>query len=227
MRKKQPSSVFLVLLLSLFLLVGCGESPESGNPLSEQFTGGNIERVGFDIDDTLLFSTPSFERGFNADVEPFSKQFWSVVNSNDAEVSCIKPKVYKMVQEYQSQGVEVYAITAREPHNGQNLKNFLEKSYNIPSDHVFFEPDSKTDRLKNLELDIYFGDSDSDISDAQEANIPAVRIQRSKKSNYEKKYNPGKHGETIIESTGQHDCDFEPWKTSSRKISYELIPQAA
>ncbi|MGM0380677.1 MAG: hypothetical protein ACQEP7_01705, partial [bacterium] len=75
--------------------------------------------------------------------------------------------------------------------------------------------------------DVYFGDSDSDITDGRKAGITAVRIQRSDKSNYDKKYNPGNYDEIIIESTTEHDCTFEPWKTSARKVNNQLFPRAA
>ncbi|MGM0381544.1 MAG: HAD family acid phosphatase, partial [bacterium] len=185
MASKRLTFLSLALVLSLSLLVSCGEEVENSKSLlPEQLTGSEIQKVGFDIDDTLLFSTPSFDEGYEADVEPFSDEFWAVVNEHDAEVSCLKPKVYKMVQNYQKRGAEVFAITARQPKNGKHLKKFIEKSFGIPAENVFFEPDSKTERIKSLELDVYFGDSDSDITDGRKAGITAVRIQRSDKSNY-------------------------------------------
>jgi acid phosphatase (class B) len=201
-------SVFLIAVL--FLIPAC---TDPGNDLlpSELLEDG-IERVGFDVDDTLLFSTPSFQQGFKSNYEPFSKKFWEVVNSSDAKVSCIKPKVYKIVEAYHDRGVEVYAITAREDHNGEHLRKYLEKSYNIPSDHTFFEPDGKDRLIQRLNLDVYYGDSDSDIQDAQKVDIKAVRIQRNENSSYHKKYNPGKFNEPVIEGTKNHDCTFKPYK---------------
>lgn len=207
-RNTQLLTAVSILLVLVAVMPACTGSEEALVPSG--LRGEDVEKVGFDVDDTLLFSSPSFNKGFQSDAEPFSREFWRTVNAHDAEVSCIKPKVYDIVKNYQERGAEIYAITAREPYNGARLAEFLETAYGIPADNVFFEPDGKTERITEIDLDVYFGDSNSDITDARDAGVTAVRIQRSKESNYDDKYDPGKYDEIIIESTTEHDCSFEP-----------------
>jgi len=194
-------AVLFVLVLLTFApvtLTGCGTS--STKPTT------NVQEVGFDLDDTLVFSTPAFERGFDRTGKAFSKTFWSVVNTSDAKHSCIKPEAAELVRKHRKQGRELFVITARQPVRADAVRRFVELEFGIPRDHVFFEPEDKTERLKTLGIDIYYGDSDSDISDAQEANIKPIRVQRNPKSNYDEKYNPGKFGEEILEDTADHNC---------------------
>ncbi|MEA3506216.1 MAG: HAD family acid phosphatase [Elusimicrobiota bacterium] len=158
-------------------------------------------KVGFDVDDTLLFSTPAFQKGFQSDTRPFSDEFWEVVNTSDRGNSMVKESVRQIVEKYRAEGAGIYAITARKPYGGEELKEYLKDVLDIPGDHTYFEPDGKTGRLNQLGIDIFYGDSDSDITAAQEAGIKAYRIERSTASSYQEKYNPGKYGEEIIENT--------------------------
>jgi acid phosphatase class B len=188
--------VFLIVLP--FILPGCGTSTDQ--PASD------VQVVGFDLDDTLVFSTPAFEQGFDRAEEPFSEEFWSIVNSSDTQHSCTKPEVAEKVRKHRKKGHKIYVITARESVNGEALRRFVESEFGIPRDHVYFEPDDKTERLKTLGIDIYYGDSDSDITDSQEADVKPIRIQRNPESNYDKKYTPGTFDEKVLENTAGHEC---------------------
>lgn len=154
--------------------------------------------VGFDVDDTLLFSTPAFKKGFQSDTRPFSPEFWEVVNKSDRGNSIVKKKTQKILIEYQQKGDEIFVITARHPDGGESLKEFLNETFNILKENIYFETSGKTLRMRQLKLDIFYGDADSDITAAQDANVKAYRIQRSTASSYQKKYNPGKYGEEVI-----------------------------
>ncbi len=196
---RRTTLLFVVPLIALaFILPGC--SGTTDQPPSE------IQEVGFDLDDTLVFSTPAFEQGFDRAGEPFSREFWGIVNTSDAQHSCIKPATAERVREHRKKGRELYVITARKPTNSQAVRRFVELEFGIPRDHVYFEPDDKTERLKTLDIDIYYGDSDSDIKDAQEADIRAIRIQRNPKSDYDEKYTPGKFDEKVLNNTAAHNC---------------------
>lgn len=195
-------NVFVVLLFAV-TLTGCSNGSSTQTKSESQ---QRVEEVGFDLDDTLLFSTPAFNHAFDQEVKPFSDQFWSIVNASDAGHSCLKPRTINLLEKHRDKGREIFVITAREPHNTGPVKKYLNERFDIPKDHVFFEPDGKTERLKELGIDIYYGDSDSDIKDAKEAEIKAIRVQRSPQSSYDKKYHPGKFDETIIENSASHQC---------------------
>ncbi|MDA3792165.1 MAG: hypothetical protein PF545_00695 [Elusimicrobia bacterium] len=161
----------------------------------------NSLKVGFDVDDTLLFSTPAFQKGFESSEKPFSGEFWAVVNNSDRGNSKIKKKVLQILEKHRVDGDEIYAITARKPNGGEGLKNYLNDALGIPKSNIYFESEGKTNRLQQLGIDIFYGDSDSDISDANAAGIKAYRIERSTASSYQKKYNPGKYGEKVIKNS--------------------------
>jgi acid phosphatase (class B) len=184
--------------------------------------------VGFDIDDTLLFSTPAFGRGFatGGTPAPTDVTFWTATNGCDAgcpaetitlpdgttkdlpanDASTVKAKALELVSYHQSLGQQVYAITARPDTNGDPLRAYLHAQFGIDSDHVFFEPNGKTDRMAMLALDAFYGDADTDITDS--AKVPGrtvlgIRSLRSPKSSYRSggrlaKYHPGYYGEPIL-----------------------------
>lgn len=172
----------------------------SGCAKQKEIRTGQL-KVGFDVDDTLLFSTPAFKKGFESKAAPYSTEFWKVVNGSDREKSVIKKKARQLLIRHKKKGDEVFVITARHPYGGENLKEFLNEKFGILKEKIYFETEGKTRRIKQLELDIFYGDSDSDITAAQEAGAIAYRIQRSTASSYRKKYNPGKFGEEVIEDS--------------------------
>lgn len=69
-------------------------------------------RVGFDIDDTLLFSTPNFKNAFKSGVKPYSEKFWSLVNKNDYKYSKIKFSVKKIVEKHLKNNNEIILTTS-------------------------------------------------------------------------------------------------------------------
>jgi len=203
----------------------------------------NVKAVGFDIDDTLSFTSPAFVRGFATGglPKPDDTLFWTHVNACDkgcAEESIILPNGTKkelpanvastpkslavaLVRRHLALGHRVYAITARPDINGEALREYIESEFGIVKADVYFEPEmdlpgnpaGKTDRIEALDLDVFYGDSDSDITDARKAfkgsnglqrkQVDAIRFLRSPKSSnrkagYLNKYHPGYFGEPIL-----------------------------
>jgi len=188
-----------LLLLSL-LLIGCGNGTETTTATTPP--SADVVRVGFDIDDTLLFSTPNF----TAAQEKFTfgtDEFWAEVNGHDRDYSIVKQKCLEILRQHQEDGAELYAITARPGTGGDPCRDFISETFGIPRENVYFEK-PKTARIRSLGLDIFYGDSDSDIEDAQNAGAVGIRIQRSPDSSYRnsdgslRKYHPGMYGEEII-----------------------------
>ncbi|HON55983.1 MAG TPA: HAD family acid phosphatase [bacterium] len=200
MRKKLMFRGIFTAITLLILLVSCAKKEQLLIAQTQQ----KILRVGFDVDDTLLFSTPAFNKArekyaFGAD------GFWSYLNSLDAEYSIVKKSVEKILLEHKKNGTEIYVITARPADNGEKLKEFLSGYFGIPKSNIYFEPTSKIEKIKELKLDIFYGDSDTDIKDAMAAGVKGVRILRSEQSSYRdektgklKNYNPGIYNEEII-----------------------------
>jgi acid phosphatase class B len=203
----------------------------------------NVKAVAFDIDDTLAFTTPAFVRAFatGGTPAPDDKVFWTHTNGCDkgcaAETvtlpdgstkllpenvaSTPKSRALSLIALHKAQGHRVYAITARPDINGGALRDFVEQELGIAKEDVFFEPDidlpgnpkGKTDRIKSLDIDVFYGDSDSDVTDTNKAfldasgvptkNVQAVRFLRSPNSSNRRagklnKYHPGYYGERIL-----------------------------
>jgi acid phosphatase class B len=192
--------------------------------------------VGFDIDDTLAFTTPTFARAFGTGgtPKPDDAVFWNQANACDqgcaaasitaadgtikqlsANVaSTAKAKALELIDYHRRLGHDVYAITARPDIAGDGLRNYMEAEFGLDRAHVFFEPDlsapgnpaGKTDRIESLRLDVFYGDSDSDITDALKVTsrtVVPVRFLRNPTSSNRKdgrlnKYHPGYFGEAIV-----------------------------
>ncbi len=146
-----------------------------------------ILRVGFDIDDTVLFSYAIFA---NLPADKINPIDFGWVNSKDRELSVpITPSI-ELVQFYRAHGHEVFYITAREPQNGELLAEYLTDLLGykiIVGENLFFSPKerigdhrftTKHRRMRQLRLDLYYGDSDTDMIAALKAKVHPVRVAR-------------------------------------------------
>lgn len=108
--------VVVVFLAALAFFIGCAGK----NPHTQKYLN-----VGFDVDDTLLFSPPAFEIAFSSN-----------------------------------------------------------EQFAVPEENIYFETAGKVQRLKELQIDIYYGDYDTHITAAMEAGAVACRIERSTTSGH-------------------------------------------
>lgn len=195
----------LLLLTAYYLLltafIGCASSPrQQATPAAE--TESTAEQagainVGFDVDDTLLFSTPAFLKATEEGAPEYSEEWWVTVNNSDEGNSVIKKVAEKILNEHKAKGDGIFAITARRSKGGDGLRNFLNKTFGIKKENVYFT-NKKAEKIRELNIKIFYGDSDSDITAAQDVGVEGIRILRSLKSSYKEKYNPGEYGEKII-----------------------------
>jgi acid phosphatase class B len=153
--------------------------------------------VAFDYDDTLVNSTASFQKAFASTQQPYSESFWSVVNqSYDLE----KPKLipYTLAWMFRIFGFRVAILTSRPAIAVEPLKKEWRR---LVARGYFVFANEKTAKhafLQSGNYVIYFGDSDSDISEARQARVLPVRIRRSLKSIFKEDYNPGALHELVI-----------------------------
>jgi acid phosphatase class B len=155
-------------------------------------------RVGFDYDDTLVYSTPAFQKAFKAGVQPFSPRFWEVVN-NSYELERIKPLPYALAWIFRIAGFKVTVITARPAYGGDSLK----KEWRFVSTDFVFAGGSanKHKTLRQGNYVLFFGDSDSDITQGRKARVLTLRVKRSPKSSYKEDYHPGALREIVLPFT--------------------------
>ena len=167
-------------------------------------------KVGFDIDDTILYS----ERAFVVAPKTESgRSDYSWINTHDKEYSLLIDPVITLIKYFRAHGHEVFFITARPGPNGDSVAVFLSESLNFDvkvDSNLFFSPKeyvngfkytTKHRIMKKLGIDIYYGDSDTDIIAAIKADVHPVRIVRSNASineysgNYFGNTNDGKSAE--------------------------------
>jgi len=160
--------------------------------------------IGFDIDDTVLFSRDVFLE-VPAGLE--GGEYWGWINSHDRNYSMVIPPTLVLINYFRSHGHQVYFITARKPQNGRQVAAFLSNALGFPvrlNQELFFSPSetrngrkysTKARMMRKLNLDVYYGDSDSDILAALEADVHPVRIVRHESS--WKKYGSSYFGNLI------------------------------
>lgn len=153
--------------------------------------------VAFDYDDTLVFSKPAYERALSEIAQPYSEQYWSVVNrSYDLE----RPKAvaWGLAWLFRIFGFRVTILTNRPATSGEALQKEWRKLV-TRNNFVFTGDKAKTHSyLQGGNYLIYFGDSDMDISEAQKAKVFPIRILRGKNSSSKDDYHPGTLGELVI-----------------------------
>lgn len=184
---------FIKLISTLFLisLFGCAPVPVD-DPKTEPL--GQL-KVGFDIDDTVLFSRDNFLIAPHLSDDPDHLDYgW--VNQHDSLHSITIDPIRDLIQMYRAQGHEVYFITARPGINGEYVARHLsrELGYEIKKDRdLFFAPKHKDPatgkkfttkhlRITDLGLHIFFGDADNDMVAASVAGIRGVRVVRDQRS---------------------------------------------
>ena len=178
--------------------------------------------VGFDIDDTVLFSEPMFIHYITEYGRPLD---YSWLNSNDKDFSIPITPTIDLVHYFRSNGHNVFFITARPGENRHILGEFLTGvlGYKVEKDvNLFFMPKEKIGEhrfttkhrtMNELELDLYYGDSDTDIVGALKAGVHPVRVVRSNLSleNYSANY---------FGNTHKGDVKEAPFDGTDLKIFY-------
>ena len=167
--------------------------------------------VGFDIDDTVLFSSPGFWRG-RKEISPGSRdylkddQFWEKMNNSWDAFSIPKEVARALISMHIKRGDQIYFITGRSATKTETLSRLLRDDFLIPQTNmhpVIFagsenEQATKTEWLKREGINIFYGDSDTDIIAAQDAGIRGIRVLRASNSADRPLPKAGALGEEVI-----------------------------
>lgn len=180
-------------------------------------------KIGFDIDDTTLYS----ERAFVAAPKTETGRIdYSWINTHDKEYSLFIDPVITLIHYFRAHGHEVFFITARPGLNGDSVAVFLSKNLNFDvkvDSNLFFSPKEYVNGFKyttkhrimeTLGIDIYYGDSDTDIIAAIKADVHPVRIVRSNASIKE-------YGGNYFGDTHDGESPEAPFKLKDLKYFYE------
>ena len=147
---------------------------------SFSFAQPGILNIGFDIDDTVLYSEVNFQTYIKENGYPVN---YGWINQNDKNFSFPITPTFDLIHFFRSKGHNVFYITARPGTNGEDLAKFLTKElgYKVEKDvDLFFMPKerigdnrftTKHKKMKELGLDLFYGDSDTDIIAALKAGV--------------------------------------------------------
>lgn len=167
--------------------------------------------VGFDIDDTVIFSSPGFWRGqrmYSPGSHDYLKNpaFWENMNNGWDEFSIPKEVARELISMHVKRGDSIYFITGRSPTKTETVSKTLQDIFHIPAaamHPVIFagEKDGqnvKTQWMRDKQIKIFYGDSDSDIAAARENGIRAIRVLQASNSTYRPVPTAGSFGEEVI-----------------------------
>ncbi len=203
-----------ILILTTTLFISTCATPDAMS--DPQPVIGQL-KVGFDIDDTVLFSRDNFLKAQQMSEDPAHLDYgW--INQHDSLYSITIQPIAELIGFLRAHGHEVYFITARPGVNGAAVARHLtrELGFDIElNENIFFSPklkDSATGHkfttkhtlISELGLHIFYGDADNDMVAASVAGVRGVRVVRDPRSveSYSKNY----FGDT--RSTPQPEAPF-------------------
>ena len=161
--------------------------------------------VGFDIDDTVLFSSPGFYYGKQKySPENFAfvimEEFWNEMNNGLDRFSIPKECARKLIELHKKRGDSIYFITSRRKTKTETLTELLAKTFDLehPEKVIFTSFKAKINPIKEKNIKIFYGDSDDDIRAAQANGIRAIRIIRARNSTLKPLPKNGSLGEEVL-----------------------------
>lgn len=165
--------------------------------------------VGFDIDDTVLFSSPGYYYGrqkYSPGNKGFTimEEFWNEMNNGLDQFSIPKECARKLIELHKKRGDSIYFITARTKTKTESVTDILAKTFDLENPHkvIFtgFElgENLKIKPLKENKIQIFYGDADSDVEAALEAGVRAIRIMRAVNSTNKPLPHNGSLGEEVL-----------------------------
>lgn len=174
--------------------------------------------VGFDVDDTLVFSEPAFtplQREYPAEVirpknlaalTPEQKakyhEFWNRLNNEYDDRSVPKRIGKKLLDLHLQRGDVIYIISKRQssvPENDLPTRR-LERFFGITLKNpvVQTELKDKTPFIVEHHIQYYYGDADTDVTAALAAGATPIRVKRSSESYSADKVHNGWYDEIVL-----------------------------
>lgn len=165
--------------------------------------------VGFDIDDTVLFSSPAYYYG-QQKYSPGSQEYLSnpafheELNNGLDSFSIPKEIARKLIAFHKDRGDSIFFITGRDPTETETLTERLAQIFDLENPYpVIFcganpGDNPKIAPLREHNIQIFYGDSDNDILAAQSLRIRAIRIIRADNSTHKPMPEVGRLGEEVL-----------------------------
>lgn len=170
--------------------------------------------AGFDIDDTVLFSTPAYNYGATNGEGPngtnrygadylASPQFRKDLNQYLDKFSMKKKAGEELIRMHQSRGDTIVFITKRICYDddAEVIQKRVNRLFAVSARVFCTNEQSKTPYLEKTGARIYYGDADTDIEYSMQVKggkVRPIRVERSGMSTNKWGYHPGKYGEEIL-----------------------------
>jgi acid phosphatase (class B) len=176
--------------------------------------------VVFDVDDTVLFTSPGFQWGtrtYGPDIVSAGvpvreqdlptgearrkyREFWHKMNGELDQYSVKKWIAGELITMHKSRGDRICFVTKRIQTSNERLTDLLKSTFQLPERPtvIFTNRESKTSAFRKLGAIISYGDSDGDIRESIEAGARPVRVLRSRTSVNHDPTNNGAFGEEIL-----------------------------
>jgi len=212
--------IVYVLFLFLFICAACATETETStaadpvrwitlDELAQSLEGQPATVVGFDIDDTLLFSSPGFYYGqhkYSPGNRTYTRlpEFWQEMNNGLDEFSLPKNIARKLIRMHAERGDTIYFITGRPPSETETLTALLGRTFGLddPNPVIFTgnirAQNPKVEPLETHGIRIFYGDSNGDIEAAQTVGARAIRILRAGNTTSGVVPDPGAMGEEVL-----------------------------
>ena len=228
----------LATFLIFFTTSGCGtfhttQLPPASIPLNRPVAKAvSIEQlkrllpvhpivVGFDVDDTLIFSAPAFnalQPAYPAEIiRPKNyaalttaqrrqyHQFWNLLNEQYDDRSIPKRIGKALLDLHLKRGDDIYIISRRQGtvSTTNTVTRRLERMFGVHFAHPVIQTDlkDKTPFIAKRHITYYYGDSDSDITAAVGAKAVPIRVQRSLASYAQDVPHEGQLNEIVLENS--------------------------
>jgi acid phosphatase (class B) len=215
---------FLSMMISLLLLSVSPvlhASPENPNYVTIEDIEASLKdlppmNVGFDVDETVLFSSPTFyhlsQTHCDGVLEGCNDEpgYWDKANRLDT-FSLPKSAGVTLVKMHLARGDKIYFITARPYTKSETLSEILRDLFDAPAlEPVVFVgyaagTSPKVPAIKERNIQIYYGDSDGDIRAAQDPinNIRGIRMLRAQNTleNIYGAPTPGLYDEEVVKGS--------------------------
>jgi acid phosphatase (class B) len=176
--------------------------------------------VAFDVDDTVLFSSPGFQWGTNTygpdivsagvpvreqdlpneDAKRKYREFWTKMNNELDQYSVKKWIAEELITLHKSRGDKICFVTKRVYTGSEKLTDVLKSTFQLRETPIviFTSRESKTPALRKLGAVLSYGDSDGDIREAIQAGARPIRILRARTSVNHDPTNNGAFGEETL-----------------------------
>lgn len=208
---------FIVAIICI-IWVNCAQLGQEGNihwvtlkDIARSLESQPLMNVGFDIDDTVLFSSPGYYYG-QQKYSPGDKsflmvdEFWNEMNNGLDQFSIPKECARELIKLHKERGDSIYFITARRETKTETVTEILTKTFGLDNPKVIFTGFRALENLKikpirDNNIQIFYGDADSDVEAARAAGIRAIRIMRAKNSTNKPLPKNGSYGEEVLKNS--------------------------